>query len=111
MDSWPEENRFFWKRYEDRAFSKLDGKEGVSQLKLFSQKIRISKFPGRPQHLCMVCGSHLRRRHCNNCTDLLDLHEKNKLYFVIDHFKGDNYKVIFFNDIKDTENKISPLEL
>ena len=107
MDNWPEHNKFFWKRYEDRAYSKLDGKGGLSHLKLSTQKIKITKYPGKPQHLCMICGSHLLRRYCKNCTELIDLYEKGKVYFVIDHFKGDDYTVVFFCDINHSKSKVA----
>ena len=98
IEYWPKHNQFFWKRHEHRAFSKFCGKEGEIKLSMFSKKIKIFRLPGKPQHLCMICGNHLYKRYCPNCTDLLDQDEKNNIYFVIDHFRGQDYKVVFYID-------------
>ena len=87
--------KFFWKSNEERAFAKLDGTESSVYTTLAVNQIKVDKSIKNPIHLCQICGSHLPERFCKNCTELNMLDDMNLVYFVVDHFEGDDYTVVF----------------
>ena len=88
--------RFFWERHEERALSKLKkNPEGTVELALMADCFKVDKSVKDPKYICHTCGSHLAKRHCKNCSDLMEGHNNGSIYFVVDHFNGDDYNVVF----------------
>ena len=97
MENEAPEYKFFWKKYEVRAVSKLSHKYGdFDKMSLLVNKIEVDKSIENPLHLCSSCGSHLPRPSCDSCYDFMAMHNEGKVYFTVDHFNGDDYAVVFF---------------
>ena len=121
----PERN-FFWERYIDRAMSnmkslirpkclqKVDvGFCGDVNMSIGILEIPIKRTVSNPKFVCMWCGSQLETLECESCYTFIIGHKKGWCYFVIDHFQGKDYSVVFTvdggfdyekmcNDLKET---------
>ena len=107
MENETPEFRFFWERHEERALSKLKkNPEGPVELTLAVNRFKVDKSVKDPLYICHTCGSYLTKKYCKNCSDLMESHNKGSVYFVVEHFNGDDYKVVFWisKDLDDQKN-------
>ena len=93
----------------ERAVSKLEGSfsselqtvgnslQGFVDLVLSVEKIKVDKSIEGPKYICQACGSHLSEKRCKNCYNLMMGHNLGMVYFVVDHFNGQDYSVVFYN--------------
>ena len=88
---------FFWNRYIERAMWFFREKSGKFQeLVIDVQKIKIDERTPDDYIVCMSCGSFLSKKHCNNCSELLESQNKGSIYFVVDHFEEQDYIIKIF---------------
>ena len=105
------ERDFFWEKYVDRAMSKLKhfirpqclqkvdvGFCGDVNMSMGIAEIQINRTTPNPTCVCMWCGSKLETSECETCYSLIVGHKKGWCYFVIDHFQGKDYSVVFTVD-------------
>ena len=115
----PPHYKFFHDRHIDRALSKLqksfsqgfksvkDGLAGVANVRMAAEKIKVNRSNKDAKYLCLSCGNALRDKECENCFVFSVGNKMGWCYFVIDHFEGDDYKVIFCNHDKFNEEEMS----
>ena len=119
--------KFFWDRYIDRALSKLarsiqpsnkpsvdpprfmkldvgsgtrsvSGFCGNANITMNVAKIETNRSVPSPVCMCMCCGSALESSECPTCYPLIVGHKMGWCYFVVEHFKGQDYAVAFVNE-------------
>ena len=113
------EYQFFWDRHVDRALSKLmnsfsndlekveGGAKGDVNITMSVERIKINKSSEGVLGLCLSCGSTLTERECENCFTMMIGHKMGWCYFVIDHFRGKDYSVVFYNEAKFNFEELS----
>ena len=107
--------KFFWDRYIDRALSKLArsikptaepprfirmdlGFCGNANITMNVAEIETNRSVPDPVCMCMCCGSALESSECPTCYPLLVGHKMGWCYFIVAHFKGQDYAVTFTNE-------------
>ena len=94
MEDWAPEVKFFWKRHKERALVNLkEAPVGTVNISLRVDKFKIDKSIENPKCICQACGGHLPKGFCENCTEFMQMHNLGWVYFVVDHFEGDDYTV------------------
>ena len=104
MENESPEFRFFWKRHEERALSKLkENPKGTVELTMAVTRFKFDKYAEEPLYICHTCGGYLTEKYCKNCSDLMEGHNRGCIYFVVEHFNGHYYKVVFWisKDLSD----------
>ena len=100
--------KFFWDRHVDRALSKMaesiKPKQfrridvnfcGKTTIMMYVEKIQINRTVPNPVYLCMWCGSSIESDKCPTCYPNVIGHKMGWCYFVVEHFQGTDYAVVF----------------
>ena len=103
----------------DRALSKLQksfsegfksvsgGLAGLANICMAAEKIKVNRSVKDALYLCMSCGNALTYQECENCFTFTVGNKMGWCYFVIDHYEGGDYKVIFCNHDKFNTEEMS----